>query len=52
MPNKDYELEFLSDGISHMPRRLTARERLADHLFFYLQITSWFGSSSPALSDM
>jgi hypothetical protein len=43
MPNKkDYDLESLSDGISHMPRRLTARERLADHVFFYLQITSWF----------
>ena len=42
MPKNDYDLESLSDGISHMPRRLTARERLSDHVFFYLQIASWF----------
>ena len=42
MPNQHYDLESLSDGISHMPRRLTARERLADHVFFYLLITSRF----------
>jgi hypothetical protein len=42
MPTRDYGLESLSDGISRMPRKLTTRERLADHVFFYLQITSRF----------
>jgi hypothetical protein len=42
MPNLDYNLDSLSDGIPHMPRRLAVRERLADHIFFYMQIISWF----------
>lgn len=42
MLNKDYDLNSLSDGIPHMPRRLTSRERIADHLFFYMHITSWY----------
>lgn len=42
MTNKDYDLAFLSDGISNMPRQLTTREWLSDQLFFYLQMTSRF----------
>src|ERR1700742_844170 len=40
MPKKDYDLAALSEGIPHMPRRLTARELLVDHLFFYMHVTS------------
>jgi hypothetical protein len=42
MLNRDKDLESLSEGIPNMPRSLTARERLADHLYFYLQTASWF----------
>ena len=42
MSIQNYDLESLSDGIPQMPRRLTARERFADSLFFYLQTISHF----------
>lgn len=37
-----YDVKSRSDGIPHVLRRLTARERLAGHLSSCLQITSWF----------
>ena len=42
MPKTDYDLDSLSDGIARMPRRLSARERVTDHVFFFLQVFSWF----------
>lgn len=41
-PKRDHDLGSLSDGISQMPRLLTARERFSDRVFVYFQITSWF----------
>ncbi len=32
----------LSDGIPEMPRRLTARERIADRIYLFIQIASTF----------
>ena len=42
MADRETNLDLLSDGIPNMPRHLTARERFADHLFFYLHVTSRF----------
>lgn len=43
MSGRNFDLSDLSEGISNMPRRLTRREWLADHSFFYLQLVSKLG---------
>lgn len=49
MTKPQFDLSQLSEGISNMPRRLSRRERLADHLFRYLQITAHFGFIAGAI---
>ena len=43
MSGHKFDLSDLSEGISSMPRRLSRREWMADHFFYYLQLVSKLG---------